>query len=43
MGMQAMDGLGIIVGDIFMQRYHVAFDKNNGKIGFGPLSSCPPI
>jgi len=43
LGIQAMDGLGVIIGDIFMQRYHVAFDKNLDQIGFAPISTCPPI
>jgi hypothetical protein len=43
MGIQAMDNLPIIIGDVFMQRYHVVFDKNTDKIGFGPISTCPKI
>jgi len=42
-----MDDLGIIISDIFMQRYHVAFDKNLGRIGLKTppvlLSSLGPV
>lgn len=30
-----------IFGDVFMQNYHVVFDRKNSMIGFGPLSTCP--
>ncbi len=30
---------GIILGDVFMQNYHVLFDCNNKRIGFGDI--CP--
>jgi len=41
LGIQAMDGLPVIIGDVFMQAYHVVFDRNKDLVGFGPLSSCP--
>jgi len=43
MGIQGLDiqDAGIIIGDVVLQGYHVVFDKNLDKIGFGPLSSCP--
>jgi hypothetical protein len=44
MGIQAMDGgLPVIIGDVFMQRYHVVFDQYEDRVGFGPLSSCPKL
>ena len=43
LGIQGMDGNGIIIGDVIMQRYHVVFDRYNSKVGFGPLSSCPSL
>jgi len=43
LGLYMMDGLGVIIGDIFMQRYHVAFDKNLDRIGFAPITTCPTI
>jgi hypothetical protein len=36
-------GLPVIIGDVFMQRYHVVFDKYEDRVGFGPLSSCPKL
>eukprot|EP01124_Arcella_intermedia_P008645 TRINITY_DN154_c0_g1_i1.p1 TRINITY_DN154_c0_g1~~TRINITY_DN154_c0_g1_i1.p1 ORF type:complete len:441 (+),score=70.18 TRINITY_DN154_c0_g1_i1:55-1323(+) len=41
LGIQAMDDLGVIIGDVFMQAFHVVFDRNKDLVGFGPLSSCP--
>jgi len=41
MGIQQMDNLGVILGDVLIQRYHVIFDREQDKVGFGPLSSCP--
>jgi len=40
-GIQAAKKLPVILGDVFIQNYNVAFDRNKGKVGFGPLSSCP--
>jgi hypothetical protein len=36
-----MDGVGVILGDVLMQNWHVVFDKNSGYLGFGSQSSCP--
>jgi len=41
LGIQAMDGLPVIIGDVFIQAFHVVFDRNKDLVGFGPLSSCP--
>jgi len=32
---------GTILGDVFMQGYHVAFDRTHSKVGFAPLATCP--
>jgi hypothetical protein len=32
----------VIIGDIFLQAFHVVFDRQKDLLGFGPLSSCPP-
>jgi len=29
-----------ILGDVFMQNWHVVFDRANSKVGFGPIDSC---
>jgi len=31
----------IVLGDTLIRNYHVSFDLQNQKIGFGPLSTCP--
>jgi len=31
----------MILGDVFMQNWHVVFDRQHSQIGFGPVSSCP--
>jgi len=30
-----------ILGDVFMSKNHVVFDRVNSKLGFGPLTTCP--
>jgi len=32
---------GTILGDVFMQGWHVVFDRVNNQIGFGATSTCP--
>jgi hypothetical protein len=42
LGIMAMDNsFPIILGDVFMQRFHVVFDRDEGYVGFGNLSTCP--
>jgi len=36
-----INGFGSILGDVFMQNWHVAFDRTSSRIGFAPLSTCP--
>jgi len=38
-----VDGGGTILGDVFMESYHVVFDQTHRQLGFGSLSACPPI
>jgi len=42
-GIQAIDELPVIIGDVFMQNFHVVFDRATDMVGFGPLSSCPSV
>jgi hypothetical protein len=42
LGIQAMSGdLPVIIGDVFIQAFHVVFDRQKDLVGFGPLTSCP--
>jgi len=42
LGIQSDDtDLPLIIGDVFIQAFHVVFDRNKDLVGFGPLSSCP--
>jgi len=34
-------GFGTILGDTFMRKFHVAFDRAGSRVGFGPVSTCP--
>jgi len=43
MGIQLYQDLPVILGDVFMQNYHVVFDQQQDAVGFGPVSSCPKI
>jgi len=38
---QMSDTFPIILGDVFMQRFHVVFDRNEDVVGFGDPSTCP--
>jgi len=33
----------MILGDVFMRNFHVVFDRQHGKLGFGPISTCPGV
>jgi len=35
-----MDGVGTILGDVFMQAFNIDFDRQNRRIGFTPVSNC---
>jgi hypothetical protein len=41
LGIQGVDGMGTIMGDVFMQKFRVAFDMANNRVGFADRSSCP--
>jgi len=30
-----------VLGDVFMQRWHVIFDRVNNRVGFADISTCP--
>jgi len=38
---EGSSGDGTILGDVFMQNFHVVFDRVNSQIGFGDNSTCP--
>jgi hypothetical protein len=41
LGIQGVDGMGTIMGDVFMQKFRVAFDMARNRVGFAPRSTCP--
>jgi len=42
LGIQPMgNSFPIILGDVFMQKFHVVFDRNEALVGFGNKTTCP--
>ena len=42
MGIGTATGVGMVMGDVFMENYYVHFDRQNKQLGFSPLApgSC---
>jgi hypothetical protein len=40
MGVQGVPSIGLVMGDVIMQRYYIAFDRVGRRIGFAKLGSC---
>jgi len=40
LGLQSVVGVGIVLGDLFMENYYIVFDKANNRLGFAPLTNC---
>jgi len=41
MGIGDSNGDGTLLGDVFMQPWHVVFDRQQAAVGFGDISTCP--
>eukprot|EP01114_Cavostelium_apophysatum_P013049 TRINITY_DN3078_c0_g1_i1.p1 TRINITY_DN3078_c0_g1~~TRINITY_DN3078_c0_g1_i1.p1 ORF type:complete len:586 (+),score=131.58 TRINITY_DN3078_c0_g1_i1:50-1759(+) len=39
-GISPVDGVGAILGDVFMQNFNVLFDRENKRVGFAPVQNC---
>eukprot|EP01102_Stenamoeba_stenopodia_P013574 TRINITY_DN4427_c0_g1_i1.p1 TRINITY_DN4427_c0_g1~~TRINITY_DN4427_c0_g1_i1.p1 ORF type:complete len:469 (-),score=110.32 TRINITY_DN4427_c0_g1_i1:40-1389(-) len=39
-GVQPVAGLGVILGDLFMENYYIVFDRNEMQVGFAPVGDC---
>eukprot|EP00026_Physarum_polycephalum_P009272 Phypoly_transcript_09388.p1 GENE.Phypoly_transcript_09388~~Phypoly_transcript_09388.p1 ORF type:complete len:434 (+),score=43.22 Phypoly_transcript_09388:94-1395(+) len=40
LGLQAVPGVGVVLGDLFMENYYIVFDRENLRLGFAPIASC---
>jgi len=40
LGLQAVSGVGVVLGDLFMENYYVVFDRANSRLGFAPIVQC---
>jgi hypothetical protein len=39
-GIAGVPSIGVILGDIIMANYYIAFDRANSRVGFAPILSC---
>lgn len=40
LGIAGVPSIGVILGDIIMSRYYIAFDRVNSRLGFAPIKEC---
>lgn len=40
MGVAGVPSIGVILGDIIMTNYYIAFDRVNSRLGFAPITAC---
>jgi len=37
---QSVIGIGVVLGDAFMENFYIAHDRANNRVGFAPVAKC---
>lgn len=40
LGVAAVPSVGAVLGDVFMENFYIAFDRENNRLGIAPVIDC---